>query len=135
MRAAGKGRTGTKIFEMSGTAAGQQTAFNLLDFGSYLGVVGFTPDKVELRLSNLMALDATARGNWGCALANYKSALSLVLEGQVKLDAFVDVRPFEELTDLFAAASRHELRRRVIVTPNAKSSRAVAARITETTNA
>lgn len=135
VREAGKGRTGTKIFEMSGTTAGQQTAFNLLDFGSYLGVVGFTPDKVELRLSNLMALDATARGNWGCSPANYKTALSLVLKGKVKLDAFVDVRPFEELPDLFAAASRHELRRRVIVTPNATSSRALTTPTTEKTTA
>jgi len=37
----------------------------------------------------------------------------------VKLAPFVDVRPFAELGDLFAAASRHELRRRMIVTPAA----------------
>ena len=102
---------------MSGTAAGQQTAFGLLDFGSQLAVVGYTSDKVELRLSNLMALDAVARGNWGCAPANYPKALALVLEGKVKLAPFVDVRPFAELPELFAAASRHELRRRMIVTP------------------
>ncbi|MGZ8869136.1 MAG: 6-hydroxycyclohex-1-ene-1-carbonyl-CoA dehydrogenase [Thermoanaerobaculia bacterium] len=131
VRETGKGRIGTKIFEMSGTSAGQQTAFNLLDFGSYLAVVGFTPDKVEIRLSNLMALDATARGNWGCAPANYKKALSLVLEGKVKLQPFVDVRPFDELPDLFAAASRHELRRRVIVTPNARASRSLTANTSE----
>jgi 6-hydroxycyclohex-1-ene-1-carbonyl-CoA dehydrogenase len=116
-RESGRGRIGTKIFEMSGTAAGQQTAFGLLDFGSQLAVVGFTTDKVELRLSNLMALDAVARGNWGCAPANYPKALALVLEGKVKLAPFVDVRPFAELPELLAAASRHELRRRVIVTP------------------
>jgi 6-hydroxycyclohex-1-ene-1-carbonyl-CoA dehydrogenase len=135
VRETGSGRTGTKIFEMSGTAAGQQTAFNLLDFGSYLGVVGFTSDKVELRLSNLMALDATARGNWGCAPANYRKALSLVLKGKVKLGDFVDVRPFEELPDLFGAASRHELRRRVIVTPKAPSSRPLTVNTTEKTTA
>lgn len=116
-RESGRGRIGTKIFEMSGTAAGQQTAFGLLDFGSQLAVVGYTSDKVELRLSNLMALDAVARGNWGCAPANYPKALALVLEGKVKLEPFVDVRPFAELPELFAAASRHELRRRMIVTP------------------
>lgn len=113
----GRARTGTKIFEMSGTTAGQQTAFGLLDFGSYLGVVGFTADKVELRLSNLMALDATARGNWGCDPAHYPSVLALVLEGKIALGPFVDVRPIGELPDLFAAAQGHELRRRVIVSP------------------
>jgi 6-hydroxycyclohex-1-ene-1-carbonyl-CoA dehydrogenase len=116
VRETGKGRTGTKIFEMSGTAAGQQTAFGLLDFGSYLGVVGYTSDKVELRLSNLMALDATARGNWGCAPANYKNALDLVLNGKVKIAPFVDVHPFDALPELFDAAHHHALRRRAIVT-------------------
>ena len=41
-----------KIFECSGTAAGQDTAFGLLNHGATLSVVGFTMDKVELRLSN-----------------------------------------------------------------------------------
>ena len=113
----GRGRTGTKIFEMSGTAAGQQTAFGLLDFGSYLGVVGYTADKVEIRLSNLMAFDATARGNWGCAPEHYPNALELVLEGKVELGPFVDIRPLDALPELFAAAKRHELRRRIIVAP------------------
>jgi len=86
-----------KIFETSGTTGGQQTAFSLLDFGSYLGVIGFTPNKFELRLSNLMAFDATARGNWGCAPANYPQALDLVLRGKVAIDPFVEMHPLEEL--------------------------------------
>jgi 6-hydroxycyclohex-1-ene-1-carbonyl-CoA dehydrogenase len=135
VRESGKGRTGTKIFEMSGTPAGQQTAFNLLDFGSYLAVVGYTPDKVELRLSNLMALDATARGNWGCAPSNYPAALDLVLTGKVKLTPFVQVRPFDELPELFAAASRHELRRRIIVTPAVRNASLAHETATETTTA
>lgn len=117
VRETGRGRIGTKIFEMSGTAAGQQTAFGLLDFGSYLAVVGYTTDKIEVRLSNLMAFDATARGNWGCAPEKYPKALTLVLEGKVKLEPFIDLRPFDQLPELFGAAHRHELRRRVIVTP------------------
>ncbi|HXH27933.1 MAG TPA: 6-hydroxycyclohex-1-ene-1-carbonyl-CoA dehydrogenase [Candidatus Polarisedimenticolia bacterium] len=55
-----------RIFETSGTPQGQATAFGLLGPGGYLSVVGFTPRKIEVRLSNLMALDATTRGNWGC---------------------------------------------------------------------
>ena len=121
-RETGRARAGTKIFEMSGTAAGQQTAFNLLDFGSYLGIVGYTTDKTEVRLSNLMAFDATMRGNWGCAPEHYPAALALVLERKVRLEPFIEIRPFEELPDLFAAASRHELHRRVIVTPGARPS-------------
>ena len=65
-RSAGLRSTEWKIFECSGTAAGQTSAFNLLVHGATLSVVGFTMDKVELRLSNLMAFDARALGNWGC---------------------------------------------------------------------
>jgi len=56
---------GLKIYEMSGTPAGQATAYGLLDYGAYLGVVGFTTKTIELRLSNLMAFGATVRGYWG----------------------------------------------------------------------
>lgn len=114
----GRGHVGTKIFEMSGTAAGQTTAFNLLDFGSYLAVVGYTTDKVEVRLSNLMAYDATARGNWGCAPENYPKALRLVLEGKVRLEPFIERHSLDEIPSLLGAAHRHELRRRAIVIPN-----------------
>jgi len=54
------------IFECSGTRAGQETAFSLINHGATLCVVGFTMDKVEVRLSNLMAYHARALGNWGC---------------------------------------------------------------------
>ena len=134
-RETGRGRIGTKIFEMSGTAAGQQTAFNLLDFGSYLGIVGYTADKTEVRLSNLMAFDATARGNWGCPPERYPSALSLVLEGKVKLDPFIETHPMDELPELFVAVSRHELRRRVIVTPGVRPSPILATADNEKSNA
>lgn len=117
----GRGVTGWKIFEMSGTAAGQTTAFNLLDFGSYLAVVGYTADKVEVRLSNLMAYDATARGNWGCAPENYPKALRLVLDGKVRLEPFIERHPLDEIPALLGAARRHELRRRAIVVPKEAS--------------
>ena len=81
------------IFECSGTAAGQLTAFGLLVHGATLSVVGFTMDKVELRLSNLMAFDARALGNWGCAPDLYPAALDLVLNGRVKVKPFVEQRP------------------------------------------
>ena len=38
---------GLKIFETSGTPAGQRTAFDLLDPGAHLAVVGFTMEKVK----------------------------------------------------------------------------------------
>ncbi len=115
----GRGRTGLKIFETSGTTAGQQTAFGLLDFGGYLAVVGFTPEKVEVRLSNLMAFDATARGNWGCAPEKYPAALQLVLDGKVALAPYVEMHSLDELPDLFEAAKNHKVRLRPVLVPGA----------------
>jgi 6-hydroxycyclohex-1-ene-1-carbonyl-CoA dehydrogenase len=113
------GRTGIglKIFETSGTPAGQTIAFGLLDYGGYLAVVGFTPRKVELRLSNLMAFDATARGNWGCPPEQYPAALELVLQGKVVLGPYVERHPLDEAPALLEAVARHEIRKRVILVP------------------
>jgi 6-hydroxycyclohex-1-ene-1-carbonyl-CoA dehydrogenase len=116
-KSAARGETGWKIFETSGTGAGQETAFGLLDFGAYLAIVGFTPQKIELRLSNLMAFDATARGNWGCATENYPKALDLVLQKKVAIAPFVEIHPLDELPALFEAANNHKVRLRPVVTP------------------
>ena len=110
-----------KIFEMSGTPAGQSTAFNLLDYGAYLAVVGYTAKKVELRLSNLMAFDATARGNWGCPAEQYTAALDLVLQGRVKLEPFIERHPLAEAPAALDAVAQHTLRRRVVLVPDGKS--------------
>ena len=99
-------RAGLKIFETSGTASGQQTAFGLLDFGAYLAIVGFTSDKVEIRLSNLMAFDATARGNWGCPPEKYPAALQLVLDGKVAIAPYVEMHSMDDLPQLIDAHTR-----------------------------
>jgi 6-hydroxycyclohex-1-ene-1-carbonyl-CoA dehydrogenase len=109
---------GLKIFEMSGTTAGQQIAFGLLDFGAYLGVVGYSPKKVEIRLSNLMALDATACGNWGCPPDQYPAALDLVLKGRIAVEPYVEEHSLENASAVFEAVARKTIRRRVILKPN-----------------
>jgi 6-hydroxycyclohex-1-ene-1-carbonyl-CoA dehydrogenase len=114
---------GLKIFETSGTPAGQTTAFGLLDPGAYLAVVGFTPKPVELRLSNLMAFDATARGNWGCPPEQYPAALRLVLEGKVVIPPFTEFHPLDEAPAVLEAVANHSLRRRVILQPNHSNGR------------
>jgi 6-hydroxycyclohex-1-ene-1-carbonyl-CoA dehydrogenase len=119
----GRKGIGLKIFEMSGTPAGQTTAFGLLDYGAYLAVVGFTAKPVELRLSNLMAFDATARGNWGCPPEQYPHVLRLVLEGKISLAAFTEQHALEEAPAILQAVARHELRRRVILRPNHRKGR------------
>jgi len=114
----GRKGIGLKIFETSGTTAGQTTAFGLLDPGGYLAVVGFTPKKVELRLSNLMALDATARGNWGCPPERYPDALALVLDGKVVLHPYVERHSLDEAPAVLEAVARHEIRKRAILVPD-----------------
>jgi len=106
-----------KIFECSGTKAGQDTAFGLLNHGATLSVVGFTMDKVELRLSNLMAFHARALGNWGCLTELYPRALDLVLDGKIALAPFVERHPLNAINAVFAAAHARTLTRRAILVP------------------
>ncbi|MCC7461443.1 MAG: 6-hydroxycyclohex-1-ene-1-carbonyl-CoA dehydrogenase [Gammaproteobacteria bacterium] len=105
------------IFECSGTRAGQETACNLLNRGATLGVVGFTSDKVNLRLSNLMAHHARALGNWGCAPELYPPTLELVLGGKVRLEGFVERHPLMEINRVIEAAHEGSLQRRAILVP------------------
>ena len=105
------------IFECSGTAAGQLMAFGLLVHGATLSVVGFTMDKVELRLSNLMAFDARAIGNWGCPPDSYPAALELVLDGKVAVSPFVEAHPLEDINRVFAAVHRREIKKRAVLVP------------------
>lgn len=116
-KANGLRRTEWFIFECSGSAPGQLTAYGLLVHGATLSVVGFTMDKVEVRLSNLMAFDARALGNWGCPPEQYPAALDLVLDGKVQIAPFVEKRPLDQINEIFAAVHHHEIRPRVVLVP------------------
>jgi 6-hydroxycyclohex-1-ene-1-carbonyl-CoA dehydrogenase len=105
------------IFECSGTKAGQESAFGLLNHGATLAVVGFTMDKVEVRLSNLMAFNARALGNWGCAPRLYPAALDLVLQGRVQVGPFVEKHPLADINHVFAAVHAGEVQRRAVLVP------------------
>jgi 6-hydroxycyclohex-1-ene-1-carbonyl-CoA dehydrogenase len=105
------------IFECSGTAKGQLTAYGLLVHGATLSIVGFTMDKVEVRLSNLMAFDARALGNWGCAPDLYPPALELVLNGKVKVAPFVERHPLDDVNAVLEAVHRRDIKRRVVLIP------------------
>ncbi len=106
------------IFECSGSRAGQETAFGLINHGATLCVVGFTMDKVDIRLSNLMAYHARALGNWGCPPELYPAALELVLNGRVKVASFVEKHPLSAINQIFEAAHAGALKRRAVLVPN-----------------
>jgi 6-hydroxycyclohex-1-ene-1-carbonyl-CoA dehydrogenase len=108
-----------KIFECSGTPAGQATAFGLVGHGGWLGVVGFTPAKLELRLSNLMAFDATAQGTWGCLPEHYPPIVDLVLSGKVRIGPFAERRPLSTINQTFEELHAGKVSRRVILIPEA----------------
>lgn len=97
----GAPKFGWKILEMSGTKAGQELAFNLITFGSTLSIVGFTMDKVDIRVSNLMAYDAKMIGTWGCRAELYPEILQLVAEGSVKIKPYTETFPMSQINEIF----------------------------------
>jgi 6-hydroxycyclohex-1-ene-1-carbonyl-CoA dehydrogenase len=117
VKAQGRRRTEWKIFETSGTAAGQKTAFGLLTYGAHLAIVGFTMDTVDIRLSNLMAFHATAKGNWGCLPKYYPPVLDLILDGKVDISPFVKCFPLAEINDVFDMVHHKKLQQRAILVP------------------
>ena len=106
-----------KVFEMSGTAAGQAAAYDLLTFAGTVGFTGFTMEKIPVRLGNLMAFDGTIFGNWGCLPELYGPALDLVLSGRVKIRPFIRRFPLDQINDVIAMARNHEIGERPVLTP------------------
>jgi 6-hydroxycyclohex-1-ene-1-carbonyl-CoA dehydrogenase len=105
---------GWKIFECSGTPAGQETAFGLLGPAGTLAVVGFTMEKVTIRLSNLMAFDATAFGSWGCPPERYPEAIELVTSGKVQVLPFTRKVPLNDIGTVLVEGG-HDPRRTILV--------------------
>lgn len=109
---------GWKIFECSGHPSGQQTAWGCLTYAATLVVIGFTLARTELRLSNLMAFDATAQGTWGCLPELYPAALALVTEGRITLKPFIERHPMSRGADILQQVADHALMRRAILEPD-----------------
>jgi 6-hydroxycyclohex-1-ene-1-carbonyl-CoA dehydrogenase len=106
-----------KIFETSGTPEGQLMAYDLLGPGSTLSIIGFTPDKVELRLSKLMALDAKAQGTWGCAPELLPAVVDLALSGKVEISKFIERRPLREINETFRAVRDGKTSKCIVLVP------------------
>ena len=108
---------GWKVYETSGTASGQRNAFALLSFAGKLGVVGFTMDKIEVRLSNIMAFDADVFGNWACRPEYYPDVVAAVLSGDVNVRDNVEEYPLDRINEVIDLAEKHKLERRPILVP------------------
>jgi len=107
-----------KIFECSGHPAGQATAYGLLSHAGTLMVVGFTLEKVEVRLSNLMAFDATAQGTWGCRPELYPPALELVTRGKISLKPFIETHSLSQGAEVLERVAAHDVGKRAILVPD-----------------
>ena len=106
-----------KIFEMSGARGGQETAFGLLGYGASLAVVGYTMDRVEVPLSNLMAFEATARGTWGADPLVYPELLQWIGAGRLTVKPFVERHELDRMHAVFEEAHHGRLLKRAVMVP------------------
>jgi 6-hydroxycyclohex-1-ene-1-carbonyl-CoA dehydrogenase len=92
---------GWKIFEVTGSKPGQETALALLGFTGKLIVVGFGLAKVEYSISRLMAFDAEIIGTWACLPEYYPAVMDMVLSKKVDIEPFVQTRPMSTIRETF----------------------------------
>lgn len=114
----GVSKYGWKIFEISGTTPGQELAFSLLTYTSTLNIVGFTMDKLNVRLSNLMAFDAKLIGTWGCKPELYPEVVDLIASGKLDIKDFVETFPMSKINEVFQNTLEHKYDKRSILVPD-----------------
>ncbi len=107
-----------KILELSGTKPGQELGFALLNFAGTLSIVGFTLDKLEVRLSNLMAFDAKIIGTWGCKPELYPEVVALIDNGKLDISPFVETFPMSQINEVFANTLAHKYTKRSVLVPD-----------------
>ena len=112
------GSYGWKIFEVTGTRAGQEMALALLSFIGKLVVVGFGMQKNEYSISRLMAFDADILGTWGCLPKYYKNVLDWILDGTIVIEPFVETRPMSQIKEAFEEAKSGKLVKRIVLVPD-----------------
>jgi len=113
----GAPKTGWKVLECSGSAPGQLTAFDLLTPSGVLGIIGFTREKVSVRLSNLMAFDADCFGSWGCPVELYPEAVELARSGRISLKPFLRRMSLEDAPQAVTEVHERKDPRRIVLIP------------------
>ena len=114
----GAPKYGWKIFEISGTTAGQELAFNLITYTSTLSIVGFTMAKPDIRLSNIMAFDAKLIGTWGCKPELYPEVVELIDSGKLTITDFVQTFPMSKISEVFQNTLAHKYDKRSVLVPD-----------------
>ena len=75
-------------------------------------------DKLEVRLSNLMAFDAKVIGTWGCKPELYPEVVGLVTDGKLKIDQFIQTFPMSKINEVFKNTLEHKYNRRSVLVPD-----------------
>ncbi|OGO38044.1 MAG: 6-hydroxycyclohex-1-ene-1-carbonyl-CoA dehydrogenase [Chloroflexi bacterium RBG_16_57_8] len=109
---------GWKIFEWSGTLAGQQIALELFSFVFTLVICGYGMQKNEYQLSRLMAFDGDILGSWGCLPKYYPEVLKLVTSGKVKIAPFIETRPMSQIAKAFEDGHKGGMDKRIVLIPD-----------------
>lgn len=109
---------GWKIFEVTGSRPGQETALGLLSFTGKLIIVGFGMQKLEYSISRLMAFDAEIIGTWGCLPEYYSQVLGMVLSKKIDIGPFVQTRPMSTIAETFEQAHARSPEKRIVLTPD-----------------
>ncbi|MGE5605871.1 MAG: 6-hydroxycyclohex-1-ene-1-carbonyl-CoA dehydrogenase [Bacteroidota bacterium] len=109
---------GWKVFEWTGTALGQEIAWELLPAIGKLIVAGFGLHKNELSLSRLMALDAEVMGTWACLPQYYPEVLNMVLTGVIQIEPFIKTMPMSRIREAYAEARQGGLNQRIVLIPD-----------------
>jgi len=109
---------GWKLFEVTGSKPGQETALRLVSFTDKLVIVGFGMHKVEYAVSRLMAFDAEIIGTWACLPEYYPAVLEMVTSGKIQLEPFVQTRPMSTIAEAFEEAHTTPPDRRIVLTPD-----------------
>lgn len=110
---------GWKIFEVTGTKAGQDIALELLSFTGKLIVIGFGMARNEYSISRLMAFDAEIIGTWGCLPEYYPIVLDMVLTKKIVIEPFVETRPMSQIATVFEEVHKAgSPAKRIVLTPD-----------------
>lgn len=118
-KSTGTPNTSWKIFEVTGSKAGQELALDLLSFVGKLILVGYGMAKTEYMFSKLMAFDAEVIGTWGCLPEYYPIVLDMVLSKKIQIDPFVEVRKMSTIAATFDEIHKAgSPAKRVVLTPD-----------------
>jgi 6-hydroxycyclohex-1-ene-1-carbonyl-CoA dehydrogenase len=111
---------GWKIFEWTGTEAGQEIALELLPFTGKLVVAGSGMHKNVFSLSQLVTLEAEIIGTWACLPKYYTDVLNMVLNGLIQIEPFVKVMPMSRIKEAYEEAHQGGLMQRIVLIPDFK---------------